>query len=87
MNERRSAEYTLRMCALDSFYLLVYLFTHNLSVSLFLSRMFSVSCLLPCFPNSICSHIYVKKDKRRRLSRAHNRSYQVTESCRTDDLM
>lgn len=36
-------------------------FTHNLSVSLSLSRMFSVSCLLPCFPNSICSNIYMKK--------------------------
>lgn len=51
----------LSMYALDIFYLLNYLFTHNLSVSLFLSLMFSVSCLLPCFPNSICSHIYVKK--------------------------
>lgn len=43
MNERRSAEYTVRMCALDSFYLLVYLFTHNLCFSLSVSH---VSCFL-----------------------------------------
>lgn len=41
MNERRSAEYTVRMCALDSFYLLVH--TQSLCFSLSVSH---VSCFL-----------------------------------------